>query len=355
MNCNELKELISAYLDNELGQTQRDFVEQHLLTCSDCQATLANYKRVKQTLLSLRVMPAIPDIKSTTLAKIKSINLMEKPRRLLRTSLVVMPIVVVVVISLSLIFRGSPLTPQQVLAKAQIATTNIQSYSLNSASYIISPGVSTAVAMFVSKYEYNGENDYHGSRATAENYYPKQLKEYIVYNNNIYYHEIPDTFVPVSIIEQSIANVASGNFESPIPDKSQTLAILGSLINLKQLSDETIDGVTCLHYQGDIDTNKMILDNFDKWKATFSEDIASSLEKFYLSKKITDEIWIGKGDYLVRRLDHTIQPNPNQNVGGSTFKSVTKYNYFDKPIDIKLPLSDTGDLIPGWYLYTKPQ
>ena len=74
MKCGNLEELLSAYADGELPRTQREFVKEHLDSCSQCQATLADYMKVRQQLTSLRVVPTMPDIKGSTMSKIKDMH-----------------------------------------------------------------------------------------------------------------------------------------------------------------------------------------------------------------------------------------------------------------------------------------
>ncbi|MCZ2342395.1 MAG: zf-HC2 domain-containing protein, partial [Bacteroidales bacterium] len=44
MNCQELVELISEFLDGELAAEQRVLVEQHLCGCRDCHVSLELYQ-----------------------------------------------------------------------------------------------------------------------------------------------------------------------------------------------------------------------------------------------------------------------------------------------------------------------
>ena len=48
MACQNFKEMMMAYLDNELDQNQRQILEQHLQTCSDCSKEMAEFKKLKQ-------------------------------------------------------------------------------------------------------------------------------------------------------------------------------------------------------------------------------------------------------------------------------------------------------------------
>ena len=58
MRCSDIEELLSAYADDELPFTQKDFVEEHLAACADCRATLEDYRLIRRQLTSLRETPA---------------------------------------------------------------------------------------------------------------------------------------------------------------------------------------------------------------------------------------------------------------------------------------------------------
>ncbi|MBN1362349.1 MAG: zf-HC2 domain-containing protein [Sedimentisphaerales bacterium] len=48
MTCQEYKDLMMAYLDNELDETQRRVFEEHLASCRDCAKEMAAFRRLKQ-------------------------------------------------------------------------------------------------------------------------------------------------------------------------------------------------------------------------------------------------------------------------------------------------------------------
>ncbi|GAI33150.1 unnamed protein product, partial [marine sediment metagenome] len=54
MKCSDIEELLSAYANEELSRTQREFVEEHLSSCADCRTALADYTTVRHWLTSLR-------------------------------------------------------------------------------------------------------------------------------------------------------------------------------------------------------------------------------------------------------------------------------------------------------------
>ncbi|WP_126552075.1 anti-sigma factor family protein [Dictyobacter kobayashii] len=68
MNCEQVKDLLSAYLDDQLTAYERQSVAAHLPSCLQCNAILADYRRF-DTLLSQvpRVSPP-PDLRYRILA-----------------------------------------------------------------------------------------------------------------------------------------------------------------------------------------------------------------------------------------------------------------------------------------------
>lgn len=102
MNCKDLEELLSAYVDGELSRTQREFIEEHLSGCADCRETLAQFEAAGRQLSSLRETQITPDITTTTLSKIKATKaLSDKPyRRWLRPVTAAAAIVAVIAILL---------------------------------------------------------------------------------------------------------------------------------------------------------------------------------------------------------------------------------------------------------------
>lgn len=54
MKCSDFEDLISAYANDELPRTQREFIEAHLSGCEKCRKLLAEYITVKQDVSRLR-------------------------------------------------------------------------------------------------------------------------------------------------------------------------------------------------------------------------------------------------------------------------------------------------------------
>lgn len=48
MTCQEYKDLMMAYLDNELDEQQKKAFKQHIATCSKCSQELKEFEKLKQ-------------------------------------------------------------------------------------------------------------------------------------------------------------------------------------------------------------------------------------------------------------------------------------------------------------------
>ena len=71
MNCKQLEGLLIAYTNGELRGTLKQFIEEHLTDCAECQTALAGIRKTREKLLSLRNAPAMPEIKEEIMATIK--------------------------------------------------------------------------------------------------------------------------------------------------------------------------------------------------------------------------------------------------------------------------------------------
>ncbi len=56
MTCQEYKDLMMAYLDNELDDEQRQIFEQHLASCPECAKELKEFEKLKQLADSVTLM-----------------------------------------------------------------------------------------------------------------------------------------------------------------------------------------------------------------------------------------------------------------------------------------------------------
>src|SRR5689334_16108817 len=50
MSCERMKDLVHAYLDDELSLTEQVTFEQHLATCPECEAAHRSFARLRESL-----------------------------------------------------------------------------------------------------------------------------------------------------------------------------------------------------------------------------------------------------------------------------------------------------------------
>ena len=126
--------------------------------------------------------------------------------------------------------------------------------------------------------------------------------------------------------------------------------MLGTLVELEQLADEKIDGVDCLHYRGSEDMQGRL----DERKAELDpsqpdyEDQLRLLEAQRQSQSIW-EFWLGKEDFLVRRLDQHYDVVFIADLGketereGHTTMAVT-YTFYDFGQTIQIEPPEAGSV-----------
>ncbi len=138
MNCKDIELLLSAYADDELAQTQREFVETHLKTCVECQVRLAEQQRISKRLAALRDLPAVPDIKAKTMARIKGDVEPKKSRRIWRPAFVAVPLTLVLVFALIWNLPGGSkmITAEELVAALIENSSNITSFQVDGTSQL---------------------------------------------------------------------------------------------------------------------------------------------------------------------------------------------------------------------------
>ena len=333
MNCRDLEELLSAYTDGELRRTQREFVEEHLAGCSHCQATLADYMKVRQQLTSLRVVPTMPDIKGATMLKIKDTHNRPVPRWI-RPALAAIPVVTVLIALLVLQPWSSFPSHQSIIAKAYAANEELLSYRTSSSIAYTHNGETTAQS---TEWEYASPDRYRGKMTTDIG-----TSEFIIIGDKQYVWESDDA---TGGSQFQIAS--SGSIHS----KEDTLSILNALTKIEKLPDERIAEADCPHLRGEVDMKRQAEQAKAALNSTsprYEATIKSIDEQMATSKAVVD-VWIGKDDYLIRQIKWNGQVIASDG-GMDTFSSVVKYYDFNKPITIEPPLDADGKLLPGWQL-----
>jgi outer membrane lipoprotein-sorting protein len=325
MKCSDYEELLSAYANDELPRTQREFIEEHLAYCDTCRQTLAGYRNVRQTLGVLSHTPHNPDLSGGVMAGIKAAG-KRTGRKWLQPALASLPIVAVMIALLVIQPWSANGGIESVLAKAAAAAEKIQSYRVAnySTSYSqqneelgLEPGYTEALYEFVLPDQihltlrFTGYAGYNGVYTPMEG-----TMEILSVGEFMYSYTDNELFNPLPS-DDSLRYLYS--YIGSNPNKDHALSVLEYLDDLQQLPDEEIDGVPCLHYQG-----------------------TPKLGYIMYLGSISYEIWIGQDDYLIRQMEQVIQSER------ATTVSTSRYYDFNADIDIQLPLDKYGDLLPDW-------
>lgn len=343
-NCKEIKRLLSVYADGELSDEEKKTVDQHVNICLECKKALNEQLELHSNLMTMANTPTLPNNIGVIISALTSTG-KRKPRVWLRPVLVATPIVLVAAILLTTLLPTLALTPEKVLAKAQAAILNVQSYR---AYGFYTPSI------IRTQWEFFG-NSYHSMNSAKYG----DGSEMIIIGEQIYLKGYQSTALSIEDVK------------AETPSAQLTQEQLSMLTTLEVLPEENIDGVLCFHYRGQIDNEKYFerylqptlekafYDSFVKMNETrerkFTEEeimenvkkIISSAKDKYMNKQyneITWEFWIGKDDYIVRQREQFLN-------GWSSW--IVKYFDFNVPVSIESPLDAQGNLLPGWTVMTE--
>ena len=358
MNHTEFEELLSAYANDELARTQREFVEEHLSGCPECRAQLTEFAWVRSTVSLLATVPAESDIKERTMASIRAIGPQQAGvysahvrgdfwarlglYRLLRPALVMAAIAAVVIIPLVLQLSGAG--TGGLIAKAYAATAALQSYRMSGTTAQVFKGVASETTF---EYEFAAPDRYHVSMVADG-----ELQEFIIIGDRQY------TRVSGGQPSRNVVEIViDGGFNvyNPIPSGEGTLQLLDSLTDLKELSEEEIDGVETLHYQGRVDVDRIMDEQaaaLDPQSPVYRETV--EFLDLQRSIRIDVELWISKEDYTIQQMKLDGQSpttgSGGKQIGSSSHSTMVRYFDLNAPIEIEPPLTASGELVPGWNL-----
>ena len=62
MRCDEVRTLLSGYIDGELDEKDRDIVEQHLAVCEACRAEHAKLKRLEEVTSEMKFIEPAKEV-----------------------------------------------------------------------------------------------------------------------------------------------------------------------------------------------------------------------------------------------------------------------------------------------------
>jgi len=248
----------------------------------------------------------------------------------LRPAIVALAAVAVLIVALVQPWQN-PFSPQNVLAKAHEATAILQSYRIS----------------FHSDIPYLGEDlelTFEGEFVTPDRYRVKMVEDGEVSEGILLGDRL---FVSGGDMWRNtyLALIISS---STFLTKEMTLKMLDSLVDLEELPDEKVDDSACFHYRGWVDLAKQIedtdgLDPSDPGYEDMMEQVERARDINYII-----ELWIGKEDYLIRQAMQTYRV-PAEEEGQWNEYNLTMRNYdFNQPITIEPPLTNSGELQPGW-------
>jgi hypothetical protein len=140
--------------------------------------------------------------------------------------------------------------------------------------------------------------------------------------------------------------------------KEAVLSYLDKLTDIQSLSDELIDGVSCLHYLGRWDVEKQIaetkrslMEYYDEIGIEPDEEGIDEELEILRSIEMEIELWIGRDDYLIRQMNMNGKfPDDDEGLKFVIISMTMKYYDLNQPITIEAPLDANGQLLPGWRL-----
>jgi hypothetical protein len=355
MNCKDLQELLLAYADDEISETQREFIEQHLEDCVKCRITLSEYKKARENLLSLRITPSVPDMKEKIMEEIQKMKT-GILKRFLRPALIAVPVVVIVALVLALQPFGTSEDTSGVIARAYAATSKLNSFKYEKDDYRQDSPSKEPVHTFHAEIEYVAPDQFHILSESNTTPGMEGPMEKIVIGDTLYQN------TPVTV------KMESEYFDELELTEDKTLDYLNMMVEVETLEDEIIDGTECYHYVGEVDMGKYLeahrpilersyyrMDKNLPWGMTTSlEDFIEDSNARSRTQDMTFEIWIGKDDYLLRQAKFTYKTREGEVSDWNKYISFGILRYYDlnKDITIEAPLDESGELLAGWSSYT---
>lgn len=353
MNCRDLQELLVAYSNGEIQKTQKEFIEEHLNGCLECRAALAEYTKTREQLLMLRQIPEVTRLKKATMSAINSMKRHSSLQRWMRPVAIVVPVLLLLTIFLSLQGTGTFDNSSGIIAKAYAASSNLDSYRYEKDEYTQDGPEMEAIHTYHAEVDYTAPDRYRAANEKPDNHTYDSTT--IVIGDQAY------TDSPV------VVKLEPDWFKQMDPTENRSLDMLNLLAEIASLGDETIDGVDCYHYIGEVD-----IDNYLEWSIPHFEisyyrmeksspyGMSTDLETYiknrnesYLDQNMTFEFWIGKEDYLIRQAKLVYQTMDGEHSTWNKYKttSIAHYHDINEEVIIDAPLDENGELLQGWSSY----
>jgi hypothetical protein len=327
------EKILSAYANEELPPVDRQLVDAHLVTCAACREKLTGYQLVRQRMETLKTEPAAPEIKENVISMIKDQISPQKPNNSWKRRVLVLVPVAVILISILIIQPWTIWTnPQNIIAQAYSAMSGVQSYRFS----ITKSGGTEDNGNY--SVEFAAPDRYHIIQ-TADG----KSQEYIFIGDTEYYKGDTMEFLTQKAMPNSFSSMLT---------REGTLNWLDQLGDIRQLTDETIEGVACAHYQGKYDIEKQIRSLQDSMTKNggppMSEETIQKMraDMRTMNENVKFELWIGKSDHIIRQMKISNIENNN----GANLVSYTIYRFsdFNQSITINAPIDASGKLFADW-------
>jgi hypothetical protein len=316
MKYEKLKVLLSAYSNGEVSEDERKIVNEHLAHCSGCRETLYAYRNIRQKIgvLKLPMDDAILEI--TLLKTEQQVKTNARIRWRSPAWLAALAVIIIMVIASAvwLPLNGTRNT-DNIIARAATAFSSVQSY------YMVTVQIDTT-----------------GGQVSRTTVITLECVTSDCYHSKLEGNDMPNMeFISTGGrkyfkgpgVEWSFGSSVweSDTYPSTLT-REYTIMLLESTIDVKKLPEDTINGEICFHYRG-----------------VFNSEMSGNLS----ATPRTMEFWIGKDDFLLRRMisntEITVDGNSQVSRVDSTF---SEYN----AVGIDAPLDKEGNLLPGWSLIT---
>ena len=332
MKCADVRKWIPLHFQGRLTPEQLAEFEEHIAGCHDCREEAEFQRLVFEKSRQPGMLPERPDLVKPVLERIKAVPEKNRPMpannrsRWLRPALIVVCAAILLVVAMVKPWNGG-LSPEQLVAYASEPQLEIRSYRMDYVSEAAGengPIISRIHALYVSP-------DRFYLRTSGDGW----VRELIKIGVSEYRSE---SGTPVEAPERTA--IVSMDY---VPHKEETLRFLEYLVDVKELPDEKIDGVSYYKLEG----------RFPRiaWEDRLPQgDLTDEQYQQILDQISQDEtsnrvfLWIDKDNYVIKQLG--MEETDLQ--GDLVFRATITYSGFNEDFSIDAPLDENGGLLPGW-------
>ncbi len=355
MKHSDINELLSAYVNNEASMSQREYVEEHLLTCSDCRDELDAFRGMRTQLVSLREFAVAGSAES----RVAEVVAPGKPPQVTRSRLLgpisvgaaALVAVTALIVTMIVVDRGG--NGVDGIARAQEVFENLESYRISGATTITRESWDSRPpdSLFDVEFDWSFFEDGSSSGLMAGRFGTSE----IVRHSGIEYWRTMSGSGAIFSIEGF-----SRGTSNVVPTSDGTLEFLELLPESSRQGTELIDGVLSVKYSGGVDVRKLyegrlkrngVSPGSEAWDQFWN----SKMLEFQIESDLFAQLWIGVEDDLLRKMIITgSKPSFFESgedivpAGASNYTTVLNYCGFNEQKPPKAPLKPDGELEDGW-------